>query len=63
MLQEARESASSKVLCFDGSMKGLLNVLHQVPDGCKRDDAPETKGACHVIGSVLCLDRKLKGIH
>ena len=56
MLQKARESARTKVLCFDGSMKGVLNVLYQVPHGGRRDDTPETEGACHVIGSLLCPD-------
>ena len=46
MLERARQAARTEVLCYDGSMKGLLNVLYQTPWGQTRragEDPPDAK--------------------
>lgn len=60
LLTRAREAADKRVLCIDGTYKGLMNVLYQVPHG-GRKVAPtvSSKSELHVILSVLCPDSVL----
>ena len=60
MMTRARASARTEALCFDGSMKGLMNELYQVPFGRTKSPGEDPVGSQHVIGSLLCPDGVLE---